>query len=295
MISACPSCDQPYELSEELLRGRQLVLSCPPCNTSWVVSAGADEPPSSRDLASSAERRARRVHRGDARERRDLFATGGIREDLRAAPEAPRSVPTPAPVEAKAEEAPRSRRTTPPPPPSDAHTGIIDLAPLLAAGGRLRAERDQGAAPVASPLGAPSPSSPPEGMAISLVPRALSAQRKPIQVGFVVGGGAVAAILLGLGIGALLRPNASELPKTEPVVAAMPLPAAPLPPAPAPIAEPTTAASTSADAPKSTAHAPRKGKGAASFKSKAPVSKPKPVDKCGCGTNLQCAIRCAQR
>ncbi len=48
MISECPSCDQSYELADEQVMGKSVILSCPPCNTSWIVgpfaaAAAADD------------------------------------------------------------------------------------------------------------------------------------------------------------------------------------------------------------------------------------------------------------
>lgn len=37
MICQCPSCDQSYELADEQVTGKSVILSCPPCNTSWIV------------------------------------------------------------------------------------------------------------------------------------------------------------------------------------------------------------------------------------------------------------------
>ncbi len=45
MICECPSCDQSYELADEQVRGKSVILSCPPCNTSWIVGPFSSSAP----------------------------------------------------------------------------------------------------------------------------------------------------------------------------------------------------------------------------------------------------------
>lgn len=79
MVVSCPTCTTTYQVPEERLRGRSAQFRCETCGNTWVEAADHERRPMNLAKLVGApdeepDTQARRVHRGDEREQRDLFA-----------------------------------------------------------------------------------------------------------------------------------------------------------------------------------------------------------------------------
>jgi predicted Zn finger-like uncharacterized protein len=448
MIVECPSCDQSYELADEQVMGKSVILSCPPCNTSWIVgpvvsnaghagqghadptdqmdamgdddetgahyrspgrnqtslppapsySAPPSFAPSFSDLngyrapmgstapsfsgssfpapfAAAAPQAApqvemdaaesitderasaRRILTGQARERRDLFASRAPSDHGRQTPtpSVPPSSPSMFPGGAgtaargehsllfSVEELKKAATMRPPPPAptavfvngqrmSEDEGGVIDLAPMLSAGGTVKSRTE--------PLYTPATEMSAMGFALSVAPQ----KKTPIAV---FGAAAAAAVLfLAVGLGVALHGGnkddqaaaSAATANINAVAAAQPLAESPSsatlspdtklalgstntasPPssdkaeAVSPVKAQTVSnrgggkvgggKATSWKMPASTQKVQSGGTGRFTAKASAPPVPPKAkssggggkkggADPCGCGGNLQCAMKC---
>jgi predicted Zn finger-like uncharacterized protein len=366
MIVDCPSCDQSYELHDDQVTGKSVILSCPPCNTSWIVGpigqpvaqayANADdddggETEKFRSAPVPQPVTAQRVRRGGAREHRDLFAERRSSVPPSARPQVQRadasdslppvtvqaapSRPSAPPGASTGERSEHSllfsveqlkRAATMRPPPaiapsafvngrhvqdSSPDAGIIDLKPMLSQGGAMKSRTE----PLYTPVGEMSPVG---GFAMSVPPP----RSTPLAV--LAGIGVAAVIVLGVALGFALHSSPSD----ESADVSAPLPRmtlAAMPPAPeTSLSSLVNDASKKDPAPAQEAVSPMKAsqgataksgaKGAAKWrwtpparstftakKNSAPPAPPAAKasggkkggsDPCGCGGNLQCAMKC---
>jgi predicted Zn finger-like uncharacterized protein len=364
MIVDCPSCDQSYELHDDQVTGKSVILSCPPCNTSWIVGpvgeAATNEIPNADDDDGETGQfhappvpqpvTAQRVRRGGDREHRDMFAqrrssapppssrAAVQRADasdslppvtVQAAPSRPSAPPGATTGERNehsllfsVEELKRAATMRPPaaaapsafvnsrrPSQSD-DAGVIDLKPMLAQGGAMKSRTE----PLYTPVGEMAPVG---GFAMSVPPP----RSTPLAV--LAGIGVAVVIILGVSLGFALRSSPDEAaadvsaPLPKMALAAMPpTPETSLSSIVNDSSQKESTPTKDAISPMKMASAPASAKGAkggakyrwtpparSTFTAKKNSAPPAPPaaksggkkggsDPCGCGGNLQCAMKC---